>query len=136
MNNKITVIARILFGLLLLRFGILNVYFMLSGIAPSASYSQPAEKFMNALQSTGYMMVVISVLYVIIGVCLLINRFVPLALILLTPITVNIVFFHLFLDIKSILPGLVFALLHVYLLFAYLKNYKPFMKAKNETWHS
>jgi putative oxidoreductase len=130
LNKKVTMIARILFGLLLLGLGLLGIYFYFIGNTPPPQYSEPANRFSNALQDTGYMMIILSSLYVLVGASMLINRFVPLALILMTPISVNIVLFHLFLDIKSIFLGLVVGFLNVYLLFAYIESYKPFLKAK------
>jgi putative oxidoreductase len=130
LNKKVTMIARILFGLVLLGFGLLGIYFYFVGVTPPMQYPEPAKKFMNALQDTGYMMLILSCLYVLVGASMLINRFVPLALILMTPISVNIVLFHVFLDIKSIFLGLVVGFLNVYLLFAYIESYKPLLKAK------
>ncbi len=46
---------------------------------------------------------VVSALQVAGGVLLLVNRYVPLALVLLGPVIVNIFFFHLFMD-RSGLP--------------------------------
>jgi hypothetical protein len=98
---------------------------------PPMQYPEPADKFMISLLDTGYMMVIVSVLKVLVGVSMLINRFLPLALIVFTPISVNMLLFHAFLDIKSILPALVIGFLNVYLLFAYIESYKPLLKAKN-----
>jgi hypothetical protein len=93
-------------------------------------YPEPADKFMTALIETGYMMFIVGVLKVLVGVSLLIKRFVLLSLVVFAPISINMVLFHLFLDIKSILPALVIGFLNVYLLFNYLESYKPLLKAK------
>jgi hypothetical protein len=120
-------IARIVFGLLLLAAGVISLF----ALAPPMQYPEPADKFMTALVDTGYVMVVVSVLKVLVGVSMLINRFVPLSLVVFIPISVNMVLFHGFLDIKSILPALLIVFLNAYLLFAYIESYKPLLKAKN-----
>jgi putative oxidoreductase len=127
MKRKVTIIARIVFGVFLLGVGLSN----LLGLMPTMQYPEAANKFMTALTGTGYMMVIVSILNVLVGVSMLLNRFVPLALVVFTPISVNMVLFHLFLDIKSILPALVIGLLNVFLLFTYIESYKPLLKAKN-----
>lgn len=127
LQKKIRMIARIVFGILLLGAGLTS----LLGSMPPMQYPEPANKFMIALVDTRYMMVIISSLKVLVGVSMLINRFVPLALVVFMSISVNMVLFHAFLDIKSILPALVIGLLNVYLLFAYIESYKPLLKAKN-----
>ncbi|WP_114381894.1 DoxX family protein [Paenibacillus prosopidis] len=127
MKKKIRMIARIVFGILLLGAGLTG----LLGSMPPMQYPEPANKFMIALVDTGYMIVIISSLKVLVGVSMLINRFVPLALVVFMSISVNMVLFHAFLDIKSILPTLVIGFLNVYLLFGYIESYKPLLKAKN-----
>src|SRR6187455_3043372 len=54
--------------------------------------------FAVALMKTGYMFPLIAGTQLLCGMLLLINRFVPLALVLLAPVVVNIFAFHLFLD--------------------------------------
>ncbi|KKI91186.1 hypothetical protein WQ54_16235 [Bacillus sp. SA1-12] len=127
MKTKISLIVRIILGLLLLAAGIMSLF----SSAEPMQYPEPADKFMSALIDTGYMIIIIGVLKVLVGVSLLINRFVPLSLVVFTPISINMVLFHAFLDIKSILPALVIGFLNVYLLFNYLESYKPLLKAKN-----
>jgi uncharacterized membrane protein YphA (DoxX/SURF4 family) len=126
LKTKIALIARIILGLLLLAAGIMSLF----SLAEPMQYPEPANKFMTALIETGYMMFIVGVLKILVGVSLLINRFVLLSLVVFAPISINMVLFHLFLDIKSILPALVIGFLNVYLLFNYLESYKPLLKAK------
>ncbi|GIO39631.1 hypothetical protein J41TS12_44920 [Paenibacillus antibioticophila] len=126
MKKKSITVIRILFGLMLLAFGIIG----LLNLAPESHYAEPATNFMDALIKTGYIMVVVLIMKLLVGTSLLINRFVPLALVLFMPISVNMFLFHLFLDTASIFPALVIVCLNGYLLFAYLEKYKPFLGAK------
>jgi len=84
-------IARILLGLIFVVFGLNGfLHFIPMGPLPSG----PAGAFLTALVQSHYTLVV-SALQVAGGVLLLLNRYVPLALVLLGPVIVNIFFFHL-----------------------------------------
>lgn len=88
-----TMIARILLGLTFLIFG-LNGFFQFIKFAPPSGV---ALQFMSALVIS-HESIVIMGLQVLAGALLLLNRFVPLALFVLAPIVLNILFFHFFMD--------------------------------------
>ena len=69
-----------------------------------------AGQFMGALFVSHYYWV-IAALQVIGGVLLLVNRFVPLALVLLGPIIVNIICYHVFLNPSGAGPAVVVTVL-------------------------
>lgn len=83
--------------------------------------------FAGALVGTGYMFPLIKGTEVLVGALLLANRFVPLALALLAPVTVNIVLFHAFLSPSGIGIAVVVALLHVFLAFTHRRAYRPML---------
>jgi putative oxidoreductase len=87
---KITsLIARLLLGLIFLVFG-LNGFLHFIPMPPPTGI---AGQFFGAIFASHYWVVIFGV-QVIGGALLLVNRFVPLALILLGPVIVNIFFFH------------------------------------------
>ncbi|HEX7157404.1 MAG TPA: hypothetical protein VF214_00210 [Edaphobacter sp.] len=83
-------ISRILLGLLFTVFG-LNGFLHFIKMPPPTG--QLAGQYMGALFLSHYL-VVVFLLQVVGGVLLLVNRFVPLSLVLLGPVLVNIVLFH------------------------------------------
>lgn len=89
--SKATTGARILLGLIFFVFG-LNGFL---GFMPQPPQPPEAGAFLGALAATGYMFPLIKGTEVLAGALLLGNAFVPLALLLLAPIVVNIVAFHL-----------------------------------------
>ena len=92
-------IARILLGLIFLVFGLNGfLHFIPMGPLPGGT----AGQFITALMASHYVFVV-SAFQVAGGVLLLVNRYVPLALVLLGPVIVNIFFFHLLME-RSGLP--------------------------------
>jgi putative oxidoreductase len=85
----VTLIARILLGLLFLVFG-LNGFLHFLPMVPPAGL---AGQYMGVLFLSHYL-VTVFLLQTIGGALLLANRFVPLALVLLGPVLVNILLFH------------------------------------------
>jgi putative oxidoreductase len=89
----VALIARILLGLVFFVFGLNGfLQFMPMGPMPTGL----AGQFIGALFQSHYFWVVAG-LQVVGGALLLINRYVPLGLVLLGPVIVNILLYHLFL---------------------------------------
>jgi putative oxidoreductase len=83
-------IARILLGLIFLVFG-LNGFLRFLPMGPMPAGL--AGQFVGVLMQSHYAQVV-SVFQIVGGVLLLVNRYVPLGLVILGPVIVNIVLFH------------------------------------------
>ncbi len=77
----------------------------------------------------GYMIMYAVMFQMLAGLLLLLNRFVPLALLVMAPISLNILAFHLFFFPAGILPGLIVAVLNVFLLIQYRDFFKPFLRS-------
>lgn len=126
MNEKVTLVARLILGLILLVFG-LNKFF---NFMPTPDMPPEAGALMGAFAEAGYMFPMIALVEIITGALLLIGILVPLALVLLAPLSVNIILFHLALAPGGIIPGLIVFALNAYLLFAYIDCYKPLLQVK------
>ncbi|MDT8446405.1 MAG: DoxX family membrane protein [bacterium] len=85
--------ARILLGAIFFIQG-LNGFF---NFMPMPEMPAEANGFLGALAATGYFFPMLKVTETLAGLMLLSNRWVPLALLMLAPVTVNIMAFHLFL---------------------------------------
>lgn len=112
-------IARIFMGLLFFVFG-LNGFLQFIP-QPKEAMPEGAMAFAGALMKTGYMFPMISGTQVLVGALLLVNRFVPLALILIAPVIVNIEAFHIFLAPSGmgVVIAAVVLVLELYLAWAY-----------------
>ena len=87
-------IARYLLGLIFVVFGLNGfLHFIPMGPPPTGL----AGQFIGALVQSNYFSVV-AALQIAGGVLLLVNRYVPLGLVLLGPVIVNILLYHLFLN--------------------------------------
>lgn len=122
-------IARYLFGLVFFVFG-LNKFLQ---FLPQPELAPAPLEFFGALMATGYMFPFIAVTEIVAGALLLANRFVPVALVIIAPVTLNILLFHIFLDSSGLVMGIVVFALNLYLLFSYKKYYDPFLVATTDT---
>jgi uncharacterized membrane protein YeiB len=120
-------IARILMGLLFLIMGLNGFLMFLPQPAPG-SLPAAAVTFLGALATSGYLTQLLSATQVIVGILLLSNRFVPLALALIAPVVVNIVAFHVFLlPTGAAVPAVLAAVLEVYLAWVYRDAFRPML---------
>lgn len=117
-------IARFLMGLIFLVFG-LNGF--LNFMPQPKDLPEGVAALLGAFKTSGYMLQLISGTQVLVGALLLINCFVPLALALIAPVIVNIICFHVFLMPATIAPGIVVAVLEIYLAWSYRKVYAPML---------
>jgi putative oxidoreductase len=99
-------VARVLLGLIFLFFGLNGFFNFLHAPMPPGQVGQ----FMALLGPTIHMHFVFLV-QIVGGLLLLSGQFIPLALILLGPVIVNILLFHLALQPAGLPPGLVTAVL-------------------------
>ncbi len=108
-----------------------------AGVFPSPTpemYNTPeAYDFIAMLMASKYIMIADAVVFALAIVCLWTKR-VALAALLILPITVNIVGFHLFLDgglfTAGAIMGNVLLLLNLYFLWEERKEYLPLLQAK------
>src|SRR2546421_12847758 len=108
----LTIIVRILLGLMFVIFGLNGfLHFIPMGQMPSGH----AGEFIGAMFASGYLYV-ISALQVIGGLLLLSGAFAPLGLLLLGPIIVNILLYHILLDPKGLPIAIVVSVLSLFLL--------------------
>lgn len=120
MNSKVSMVLRILLGLLLLVFGI-NKF---ANFMPAMEMPEAAGTFFGAMMATGFMIPLIAVVEIAVGAMLVLNKWTPFALVALFPITVGFILFHLALAPAGIGAAALVAILHVILLYNYRENFK------------
>ncbi len=125
------IILRVGLGLMLLAFG-LNKFFWFMPDFDFTGYPE-ADHLFKALRYSGpdpsagkgYIMGLVGLTEAVVGLMLIVKKWVPLALVILVPISVHIVLFHAFVNLPNIGPALLVALVNGYLMYTYKERYKP-----------
>ena len=126
--RHIPTVVRFLLGLPLVIFG-LNMFFNFIP-QPSTPMPEGAAAFAGALYKSGYMMQLIGVTQLVVGVMLVTNRFVPLALALFAPFMVNSIAFHVFLEPSGLIMAGIFMAMELYLAWVYRAAYRSMLAAR------
>ena len=121
-------IARILMGLGFFVFGLNGFLHFIPN--PKTPMPEGVVAFNEAMMKTGYLFQLVMGTQLLVGVLLLLNRFVPLALVLIMPVLVNIIAFHIFLQPAGLLPGAVLMVFELYLAWAYRSHYRSVLVAR------
>ncbi|HVQ56592.1 MAG TPA: DoxX family membrane protein [Pyrinomonadaceae bacterium] len=122
------IIVRTLMGLLFI-FGSVTFFFNLITPPPMEG---AIKSFNEGLAASGYFFNLLKATELVCGILLLIGRFVPLALVILAPIIINILFVHTFLD-RSGLPVAIFLVLAAsFLAYYYRRAFAPLLTPKYE----
>lgn len=125
-------VLRLLFGLHFLVNG-LNFFFHFFTIP--LPHNPVAVALVKDMVASGVIFNAVKTVEVTVGVLLLANRFVPLALVLAFPVAINIFFVDVFL-VGTLFGGWILGggtlLLNVVLLFSYFKYYRSMLEMKTE----
>lgn len=125
MQRTTGILSRI-FGLFWFIFGLNGLFHFFPIPAPP----QDSAYFMEAMQRSGYALPMIYGMEVVGGVMLLLGGWKPLALLLLAPITANIVLYDLMLNPSGLGIGLVVAALHAFLLWRSRAAFQPLLQCQ------
>jgi putative oxidoreductase len=121
--------ARIVLGLIYLVFG-LNFFFHFIPTPPPSG--GVADAFTGGLFQSGYFFPMLKGIEVALGALLLAGIFVPLSLVILMPISINILLFHAFLSPAGTLMGVIIVVVHLYLAWSYRDYFKPLFASKTK----
>lgn len=124
--NIACVVARVLFGLVFFVFG-LNFFFH---FLPMPPLNPEALAFMMALVNSGYIMTMVKVTELVAGAMILSGFCLPLGLVVITPIVINIVAFHTFLDTSGAPMAYFLLVCWAYLVWCYRASFKGLWAAK------
>jgi putative oxidoreductase len=122
--NVLTIIVRILLGLIFVFFGS-NAFLRFLPMPPLPQ--GVTGEYLHAFFASGYVYVV-GGFQVIGGLLLLIGRFVPLGLTILGAIIVNIWTFHLLMAPEGLPPGIVVTILELFLVWRYRDAFKGIVR--------
>jgi uncharacterized membrane protein YphA (DoxX/SURF4 family) len=121
MNSTFTKIVRFLLALILILIGA-NKFFQ---FIPAPDIPDEASQFMISLKATGYILPVLGIVEVCIGLMLIFNKWMAFAVLALVPISVNVLLYHLFLDIPHIGVAALVAIINFILIYKLWPKYRP-----------
>ena len=121
MNARVSMILRILLGLILVIFGVNKFAGFLE--MPPFEEGSAAANYMGGLFGSPYFGPLLGIVEILGGLALVLNRYVALALVVIAPVALNILLFHLTMDIGGGLLGYVLFALTLILLFVNKDKY-------------
>ncbi|MBI9034483.1 MAG: DoxX family membrane protein [Bacteroidales bacterium] len=121
----VILILKILAGIMLIIFGANKLFpFM-----PSPEMEGMAAEFMKALNDSGYLMQLVGLVEILTGLAMITNKFLPLMLVVMAPVSVNMLAFHLFMEPASTGPAAFIFLVNFYLIYINRAEYDALLKA-------
>ena len=124
----VMIIVRTLMGLMFLFASVVVLFKIDMGKMPEMSEAN--KTFMAGIMASGYLMTFIKVTELVCAIAFLIGRFVPLATVMIFPITLNILLTHIFVAPEGILTAALLLIGNLFLAWYYRKNYEPLFAMK------
>ena len=118
-------IARILLGLVFVFGGVTGLFEL-----AEPEMGEEGTAFMGAIMDTGYLWPVLKVTEIVCGVLLILGMFVPLALVVLAPVALNILLFHIFLEPSGVAIGLFLVVLGLYTAHQHRESFSAVLQRK------
>jgi uncharacterized membrane protein YphA (DoxX/SURF4 family) len=120
-NMKITlIVVRVLMGLLFLT-SVIGYFFQLM---PQPELGGNALLFVTGLGASGYLLPFVKVVELLVSISFFTGKFVPLAAVVIFPITINILLFHAVLAPDGLIVPAFLFLGNIFLAYGYRKNYQ------------
>lgn len=119
---------------------LLGIIFLFNGINMFAQFmplpnpQQPdiAQRFLNLLGEAGYFYPILGGVKILTALALFSNRFLPLMVVVMVPITLNGILFHFRMDPQMAPVALVVGLMQVYLIYVNKDKYMPMLSNGNK----
>lgn len=122
----VALIVRMLMGLLFL-FASIAVLF---NLAPQPELTGNAKIFMDGMLASGYLLTLIKLTELVCGIAFVSGLFVPLALVVIAPVNINILLFHLFVDTAGLPVAIFLVLANAFLAFVHREKFRPLFDAR------
>ena len=126
--NKIYTIVRIVFGIMIIGSGAMMLF---TGEFPTEYENANATIYMDALEHSGFFVPLLAITKIICGIALVSKRFIPMALVIFMPISVNMVLFHLTLEPVTGVGAYIIFIMNLFLMFKHKEDYASLLQAKS-----
>lgn len=124
--KKANTVIRILVGAGMVFFGLTK--FVPSLMMDLGDMPEAMNTWNTGVAATGYLMYLVGAVELLAGISFLLNKFVPLMLVVLLPVMLNAFLIHAFLDPANIGGAAVFLFLNIFLMFQHKEAYHSLLK--------
>jgi putative oxidoreductase len=124
-----TIIVRILLGALYTFSAIMVLFHLMK----EPEMTGNAKTFMDGIMATGYFMTLLKITELLCGIALILGLFAPLATVIIFPVSLNILLYHVCIGPEgaSGIPVAIFVVAaNLFLAYAYREKYKPMLSMK------
>lgn len=121
-----SIIVRILMGLMF-AFASIVVLFKLM---PQPEQTGNVKIFMDGMTASVYLMTTVKIVELVCAIAFLSGRFVALATVVIFPINLNILLFHVFLEPSGLIMAILLIFGNLFLAYYYRDKYKSILAAK------
>ncbi len=121
-----TIIVRVLLGVLFLMASIVVLFHL----APEPELKGNAKTFMQGVAATVYLMPLIKITELVCGLAFVTGRFVPLATVVIFPVTVNIVLYNAFVAPEALPVGIFVLIANLFLAYVHRDKYRTMLVAR------
>ncbi len=119
-------ISRYLLGAIFLMNGV-NMFLQFMPL-PNPQQPEMAQRFLNLLAEAGYFYPILGAVKILTALALFTNRFLPLMLLVMFPITLNGILFHIRMDAQMAPVAIIVGLIQCYLIFVNKNKYLPMLE--------
>src|SRR5215213_9812066 len=120
------IIVRVLMGLLFL-FASITVLF---NLFPQPELTGNVKIFMDGVNASKFLMPLIKITELVCGIAFVTGFFVPLATVVIAPVIVNILLFHIFVDTSGLPVAIALVAANIFLAIANWNKFRPLFEAK------
>jgi putative oxidoreductase len=119
------IIVRVLMGLLFI-FASVTVLF---NLVPQPELKGNTKIFMDGINASRYLLPLIKITELFCGIAFLTGYFVPLATVVIAPVTISILLFHIFVDPSGLPVAILLVLANIFLAYANWEKFTPILEA-------
>jgi len=120
------IVVRVLMGLMFLMSSVVVLF----KLVPQPALQGDVKVFNEGMAASVYLVPLIKVTELLCAIAFLSGRFVPLATVIIFPLTVNILLYHAFLMPEGLVVAILLFLGNLFLAYAYRTNYATLLRAK------
>ncbi len=121
-----TIVVRLLLGGMFVFFSVLVLF----KLGPEPTPEGDLGTFFEGMKASGYLLTLVKVTELVCGIAFLVGRFVPLATVVIFPVSLNILLTHLFVAPEG-MPIAIFVMgANLFLAFRYKDHYRPLLQVR------